>query len=205
MAGRVTRPQVPEGVAWAEVVKYVYDNHAVEMSGGLGPTVGKARAQTTEDFARRRKKRTVRPRCRFSCFASVAISTLRQVWRVGLMGYNAKPERVAQVLAGLPPATDPLPTPARRLCCAGRSLRKRVLKTRARSLAAHLSREVCEAGGQRQPRGINRLYSSSVPLSSPLTICAGYAPLCAALRAALKHVGWVGNNKMAAADRASEL
>jgi hypothetical protein len=37
---------VPEGVAWADVVKYVYDNHGVEMSGGLGPTVGKARERT---------------------------------------------------------------------------------------------------------------------------------------------------------------
>lgn len=53
--------KVPEGVDWAAVCKEAMDTYAVEIAGGLGPSVGK-------------------------------------VWRVGLMGFNARPNAVEQVL-----------------------------------------------------------------------------------------------------------
>lgn len=54
--------KVPAGVDWAALSKHALERYNVEVSGGLGPTVGK-------------------------------------VWRVGLMGYNAKPANVVLVLA----------------------------------------------------------------------------------------------------------
>lgn len=56
--------KVPAGVDWAAVCKYAMDTYAVEIAGGLGPSVGK-------------------------------------VWRVGVMGFNARPMAVQQVLLAL--------------------------------------------------------------------------------------------------------
>lgn len=44
----MTTIKVPAGVDWAAVVKHVYDNHGIEIAGGLGPTVGKARPSLRE-------------------------------------------------------------------------------------------------------------------------------------------------------------
>lgn len=57
----VTSIKVPNGVDWREVIAYAMKNYKLEMSGGLGPTVGK-------------------------------------IFRVGIMGYNARPENVDLVL-----------------------------------------------------------------------------------------------------------
>lgn len=59
----VTTIKVPEGVDWSSVVKRVYEKHGIEISGGLGPTVGK-------------------------------------VWRIGIMGFSAKPQAVRDTLEG---------------------------------------------------------------------------------------------------------
>ncbi|KAF6260634.1 pyridoxal phosphate-dependent transferase [Scenedesmus sp. NREL 46B-D3] len=53
--------KVPEGVDWAALSKDAMDTYAVEIAGGLGPSLGK-------------------------------------VWRVGVMGFNARPMAVEQVL-----------------------------------------------------------------------------------------------------------
>ncbi|WIA13100.1 hypothetical protein OEZ85_006700 [Tetradesmus obliquus] len=53
--------KVPEGVDWAALCKDAMDTYAVEVAGGLGPSIGK-------------------------------------VWRVGVMGFNARPMAVEQVL-----------------------------------------------------------------------------------------------------------
>uniref|UniRef100_A0A672V1Z5 Alanine--glyoxylate aminotransferase n=1 Tax=Strigops habroptila TaxID=2489341 RepID=A0A672V1Z5_STRHB len=36
----VTTVRVPEGYDWKEIVAFLMDNHAIEISGGLGPSVG---------------------------------------------------------------------------------------------------------------------------------------------------------------------
>ncbi|KAJ8945489.1 hypothetical protein NQ318_002534 [Aromia moschata] len=65
----VTTIVVPKDVDWKEVVGYAMRTYSVEISGGLGPTVGK-------------------------------------VFRIGLMGYNATPERVDLVLKVLKEALE---------------------------------------------------------------------------------------------------
>eukprot|EP00201_Polytomella_parva_P022457 CAMPEP_0175040986 /NCGR_PEP_ID=MMETSP0052_2-20121109/1630_1 /TAXON_ID=51329 ORGANISM="Polytomella parva, Strain SAG 63-3" /NCGR_SAMPLE_ID=MMETSP0052_2 /ASSEMBLY_ACC=CAM_ASM_000194 /LENGTH=401 /DNA_ID=CAMNT_0016303383 /DNA_START=57 /DNA_END=1262 /DNA_ORIENTATION=- len=58
----VNTVKVPEGVDWAALIKNAMDTYSVELSGGLGPSVGK-------------------------------------VWRVGVMGYNARPQNIELVIA----------------------------------------------------------------------------------------------------------
>ncbi len=54
---------VPDGIVWSDVTSYIMQKYALEISGGLGPTVGK-------------------------------------VWRIGIMGHNARPGNIELVLAG---------------------------------------------------------------------------------------------------------
>ncbi|XP_027753454.1 serine--pyruvate aminotransferase isoform X2 [Empidonax traillii] len=37
----ITTVRVPEGYNWKDITAFLMDNHAIEISGGLGPTVGK--------------------------------------------------------------------------------------------------------------------------------------------------------------------
>ncbi|XP_010011525.1 PREDICTED: serine--pyruvate aminotransferase, partial [Nestor notabilis] len=37
----ITTVRVPEGYDWKEIIAFLMDNHAIEISGGLGPSVGK--------------------------------------------------------------------------------------------------------------------------------------------------------------------
>ncbi|NXL96769.1 SPYA protein, partial [Tyrannus savana] len=37
----ITTVKVPEGYNWKDITAFLMDNHAIEISGGLGPTVGK--------------------------------------------------------------------------------------------------------------------------------------------------------------------
>ena len=59
----VTTVEVPPGVTWTDVTTFLMKKYNLEISGGLGPTVGK-------------------------------------VFRIGLMGHNARPGNVELVLAG---------------------------------------------------------------------------------------------------------
>ena len=36
---------MPEGVVWSDVTSYMMSKYNLEMAGGLGPTVGKARSR----------------------------------------------------------------------------------------------------------------------------------------------------------------
>jgi aspartate aminotransferase-like enzyme len=59
----VTTVEVPDGIVWSDVTAFIMRKYNLEISGGLGPTVGK-------------------------------------VFRIGIMGHNARPGNVELVLAG---------------------------------------------------------------------------------------------------------
>jgi alanine-glyoxylate transaminase/serine-glyoxylate transaminase/serine-pyruvate transaminase len=59
----VTTVEVPAGIVWSDVTGFIMKKYNLEISGGLGPTVGK-------------------------------------VFRIGMMGHNARPGNVELVLAG---------------------------------------------------------------------------------------------------------
>ena len=40
----ITSVVVPTGYDWRDIVKYIMDNHNIEIAGGLGPSAGKVRA-----------------------------------------------------------------------------------------------------------------------------------------------------------------
>jgi aspartate aminotransferase-like enzyme len=42
----VTTVKVPEGVVWSDVTGYIMKKYNLEISGGLGPTVGKVRIRS---------------------------------------------------------------------------------------------------------------------------------------------------------------
>jgi len=99
---QVTTIQVPQGVLWSDVTSYIMMKYNLEISGGLGPTAGKARSSphTFQGIWWRHR-----------CCASLAWGASSpaclhprrrcQVWRVGLMGHNARPGNVVLVLAAL--------------------------------------------------------------------------------------------------------
>jgi alanine-glyoxylate transaminase/serine-glyoxylate transaminase/serine-pyruvate transaminase len=81
--------RVPEGVDWAALVKRAMDKYQLEIAGGLGPTVGKVRTCPLEQPALSSVPALLpRP----------DLPTLLQVWRIGIMGHNARPQNVELVI-----------------------------------------------------------------------------------------------------------
>lgn len=100
--------QVPEGVDWAAVCANAMAKFNVEIAGGLGPTVGKVRRGGLQRYCLIKAScglglpvwcaacalalRLLDMNCSLTCH-------LVQVWRVGLMGYNATPAMVRRCVS----------------------------------------------------------------------------------------------------------
>lgn len=88
----VTTIVAPHGYNWKEITAYIMKTHNIEISGGLGPSVGLVRE--TGAFYHSR----VVFFCELNLLGLVLVS---QVLRVGLMGCNSSKENVDMVLAAL--------------------------------------------------------------------------------------------------------
>ncbi|CAI5952937.1 unnamed protein product [Closterium sp. NIES-65] len=86
----VTTIKVPEGVQWAHVTAYLMEKYNLEIAGGLGPTVGMW-AQVTAYLMEKYNLE----------IAGGLGPTVGMVWRIGIMGNNARPANIALVLRAL--------------------------------------------------------------------------------------------------------
>ncbi len=98
--------RVPEGVDAPALIKRAMDKYQLEIAGGLGPTAGKVRGPlpfVVGDVKRRRARRVGRAAraCACSCeelSCCVAGADHVQVFRIGILGFNAKPQNIELVV-----------------------------------------------------------------------------------------------------------